>query len=256
MNGINKRRGTISAAKSTILAWIKFAGLENAKPPEVEDTHISPFINRDGFQKASTRNTQIAVISAFFGWMMAKGYVSHNVCAIVAVDMTKLQHAQKETARRTWVSDDDFAKILKVVDADEKDNFWKHAARIGRATALRLSDVANLEWANVSSKSVTVWMRKTEKRVSIPMPDEIADILSKIEKTDDAYVFPLQRLGYDCLSMQFTRICKKAGVSASFHSLRRSKLDEIVKSGGTLEDARAFAGHSSTKTTKGYIKNL
>ena len=138
-------------------------------------------------------------------------------------------------------------------------SFWARAVPIGRWTGLRLSDIASLEWASLST-TIAVWTIKKDKRVELPLyPEELEQAVSGIPKVDEKYCFPEQRrIVWDpkrrhALSMQFKRLCHRCGIfGKSFHFLRHTYVTACWAAGEAPEHIAKHVGHSSTSQTRAY----
>ena len=128
---------------------------------------------------------------------------------------------------------------------------------------LRLSDVCNLEWASFDFKHgrVTLWMEKTNERLSLRMTPKVKKLAVSLKQTDKRWVFPEQRETWQraqsTLSHQFKRACEALNLPGrSFHGLRASYANhEYARQANAPVNATAMdkvaanLGHRSTKTT-------
>jgi integrase len=149
-------------------------------------------------------------------------------------------------------------------------SFWRFAVLCSRENGLRLGDIASLKWACFTEEahSITVWTDKTNKRLVHKMSPTLEAALGDIISTDTDYLFPEQHVlvmdvkKRGLLSVKFTRMCERLGITGkSFHNLRhrREKVEDInsmakkLAKSLSLEDMRKLLGHSSSKTTNGYL---
>lgn len=259
MAGSSQSQNTIKLSQDTLKAWVSLIDGANMILDDVTTISISAYVNRPGDAKAGTRKVQLSHIRSFFAWANYNGLTTRNPAKLVKVDYSKLTKSQKDPTTREPISEEEYGKLIAAADAGTN-TFWKAAIRIGRMTGLRISDIACLEWDTFSNLAeVAVWTIKRDKRVILPMPDDLLAVVLGLEREDDTFIFPHQRRTYrDAstraqLSVQFMRICQKAGVeNRCFHGLRHAKLSEEAKENG-IESAMALAGHSSTATTRIYV---
>lgn len=142
---------------------------------------------------------------------------------------------QATPKEKTVFTDEGIERILAV-----SKGHWPNAIRLALATALRLGDIACLEWSSIlwDRKGIRLVPNKTKRRgkvAEIPLSDEILTMLISMEKTGP-YVFPEMQSqyaadGHKTLSMEFIRIVRKAGVNGSFHQMRRSAITKWLVQG-------------------------
>lgn len=252
---------SIKAASTVVLAWIKAAGIADQSPTVINEKHVDDFVNSEGEAKASTRKSRLAHIRLFVKWL-AVSYRTGNPADNVRVKYKLLTHEQKETAVREPFTDDEFNRLVAALPQlnPEQQCFWTAAIWIAKTTGLRLGDVACLEWVSFKSNGMMeVWTRKRDKKVSIPIGDELLSAMLCAQGFDEKYCFPDERRTYldvdtkATLSTQFGRLCKKAGVvGKSFHNFRHGRATEIYAESG-IEEVQKQLGHASQTVSRGYI---
>lgn len=235
-------------------AWQNFSMITGNAPTDISEESIKAFVNRPEGGKASTRKIALAAIQSFIVWLTVKGYRAGNPAQLVRVDLSQLSHEQKEGKVREPFTDEEIERVIS-----KADHIWRLIILLARHTGLRLSDTVQLEWASVKDGHIIRWTEKRDKRVSVPMNDVLLAEFLKADKEDDVYVFPRQRLQYQdasgrvALTMFFKRLCVKAGVvGKSFHNFRHTRATELYNEGG-IEAVKEQLGHSSAKTSEGYI---
>jgi integrase len=279
--------------------WMSDMNIAKLPPAAVNEDHINPFINDRSSDTAYTHRVfMLAAIRKFFTYCSAKGWCPGNPALLVSVNMDILSHKQKEKKPITLFTEADvktlfkfFACRLKKLYLDleatrkkiEKDGnltvyrkklkdlewfitetqFWEVAARLSWELALRISDAATLEWASFElAGHIVIWTKKRDKRIALPISDELSEFITTIPVNNARYVFPDQcELWNDhkkraYLSVRFSHFLAQAGLEApgrTYHSLRHSRITLWKKQGVTLEQIAKDVGHSSTKTTKGYL---
>ncbi len=259
----NKSPNTINATMSTINAFMSSTDTKDRAPQDLTEGDLKRYIDRNDETKLASRNVQLCHLRQLWGWMIQNSYTTKNLAKLVKVDKRKLSHESKEKKVRLPFDNDEYQRLLAVVDK-AKNPFWKAATRIGHITGLRLGDVATLEWATFATAGVlVVHTRKTGKRLEFPMTDDLLLIMLELQNDpeDNKYVFPGPRLTYIApdsraqLSVQFSRLCQKAGIEGkTFHNLRHGRASEIYEqSGGDITAVQAALGHSDAKTSEGYV---
>ena len=148
------------------------------------------------------------------------------------------------------------------------EGWWRWAVGISSATSLRLGDVCQLEHASFAVPGhLIVHTDKGLSRVLLPIDNAVtpglAEILAEIPPTASPYLFPDEQRQYEDIktgrpkfSVYFKRAVIALGLDAtgkSFHSLRHSAISRWNAQGFSLDQCKTYAGHASSKTTKGYV---
>jgi integrase len=230
------------------------------------------------------------------------GFIEHRKRAGVApktasVEVKILNTAFNLARRLTLIPENPVEKALALkpikVESSEKENFtleqirklfksasgdWLTAIYLGFYTGARLTDCANMEWANVNfDEGVVDFLpkktRRNSKRVVVPFHPDLDQHLQEIAP-DRPVIFICPALagkmtgGEHGLSKSFKSIMEKAGIDAqlvegkgnrkfsklSFHSLRHSFNSILANKGVNQETRMSFTGHSSTEINDDYTK--
>ena len=125
---------------------------------------------------------------------------------------------------------------------------------------LRISDMLNLRWQNISKSGETVVlsfiMKKTRKHVSVPLSSKAVEYLP------ERGVAPSDRAVFDALPSK-TRIgkhlkkwTKQAGIGKEihFHMSRHTFGTMLMTAGVDLYTASKMMGHSDVRATQVYAK--
>jgi len=247
---------TIANSFEVVNRWVNENSLLHASPFAATSQHVNDWINNPKSEsKASTRRIAISIIGKFLEFCTHKGWNMGNQAKLVRVNMNLLSHEQKETTERHPFTKSEVSKLLR-----DLDGFWKFAVRIGWETGLRLGDICQLEWSCFDRPNeVIVWTDKRNKRVAVPISEELSALLTTIPMQDAKYIFPEQRATLldssrrAVLSVYFKRYCERAGIEGkSFHSLRHAFVQTHREHGETWEQIAQAIGHSLVETTKGY----
>jgi integrase len=218
------------------------------------------------------------VVRSFFKFCLLKHYIQANIAELVKVKYKDLDHGQKEARVKRCFTDDEYRKVLFTIRAEmdrlehQLDDaprkfynayrFWYCAVIIVRITALRISDIASLQWESIQGDRLIVHTDKKNVRVDQPITPELKECLNSIVGNTNKWCFPQQNaINGDPatraqLPVQFGRILKRAEVAQHhFHELRVTRISELDANGHDLKAIAEFAGHTSTKSTEGYIVN-
>lgn len=247
---------TIHANRGFLNKWVEDMHLADKPLTSVTPRHISDYVN-SGDEKRSTAVRKISAIRSFFNFCQAEGLCYRNPSsrALVKVTYNAFKHEEKETKVREVFNEEEMERLLR-----EANSFWRCAITLARETGLRLGDIAQLEWASFKDGRLVVWTDKANKRIDVAVDETISAALGSLPTTGLTYCFPEQReISLDparrpLLSVQFSRLCDKAGIEGrSFHCLRHTNASALVANGASLNEVADRLGHSSTKTTQLYV---
>ncbi|EEF63347.1 tyrosine-type recombinase/integrase [Pedosphaera parvula] len=243
-----------------IRSWITAAQVEALPPAAITEKHISDWINnRESQTKANSRTIMLAAIRSFFFFIAGKGWTPNDPSKLVSVNYKILSHVQKETTVKRVFTAAEYDGLVKATDG-----FWRFAIQASRELGLRLGDICQLEWDCFRQPGyITVWTDKRDKRVSLKMSDGLAQAATLQPVAHARYVFPEERdiindpTRRAYLSVSFTRICARLGLKGkSFHCLRHTFATESNAEGRSLTQIASDMGHSSTRTTEGYVHKI
>lgn len=284
------RKSAINNTTSQCIAyigiWARDMKLANRTVASIQEDDINKWVNADDGTKRSTRTVRLSIVRSFFKYLAIKELLTApNPSMLARVDFSKLSHKQKEAHELKSFTSDEFEKLLDYLSKEtvrydarvtsaksnvtkqkalkklENFTFWRAAAIISRCSGLRMGDICQLEW-DCLGKKFTVWTDKRNRRVqphiwNKPLFDAT---VKEIPKLHPQYCFPRRRLESidpnqrGGLSMQFSRICKRLGFEdLTFHSLRGAYATECFKEGISMPHISMSMGHSSGRTTAGYI---
>lgn len=252
---------TVLNSMNIVTRFIEECGLNSSSPMSITEQHISDWVNDPKSEnKMATRRIAISVIGKYLEYCAHQGWSVGNKAKLVRVNMNLLSHEQKETNEKLPFGKAEVNKLLR-----DLDGFWKFAVRIGFETGLRLGDICQLEWSCFDREGeVIVWTDKRDRRVAVPISDELAHMLTLIPMQDARYLFPEERAIHldpskrAALSVRFKRLCQRNDIEdKSFHCLRHGFVQSHREHGATWEQIATAIGHACEETTKGYAdKNV
>jgi len=178
----------------------------------------------------------------------------------LAVETEKLSYvppikmfSEKGNERKGFLEPADFEKILAQLPADLKD-----FCQWGYATGQRKSETASLEWDMVDGDVLRIPGSIAKNGIArvLPLSTELAEIiqrrqaLRRVEKNGVAQLCPFifHRANGERVRnflKAWRAACKKAGVSALYHDLRRSCARNLTQAGVPREVAKTITGHVS-----------
>lgn len=259
---------TTAKNEAVMRQWFAFnPGVAKLPPSAITTEHVSAFVNRKDDAGYNTRQRQLTVIRVFLRYCADMGIVQGNVAGAERLDIQhrNLTHEQLEPKQVVPFTDAELRKIL-----DNTEGWWRWATAISAAASIRLGDIAKLEYAELAVPGhIVVHASKRLRRVCLPVNEKVtpglAAILAEIPPSDSNYVFPDQAEQYDDVksgrpkfSVYYGRLLDSLGIDRqggrkSFHSLRHTAITRWERIGFSLSQCAEYAGHSNTKTTKGYV---
>lgn len=263
---------TATNMKHYALAWMRDSHSTKSGIDEIVEDDLDRWVNKKDGRKANTRKFRLAVLRSLFWFCREKQYRDDDPALMVSVRYKDLSHELKEPRVKRVFTDEEYIKLIswittefnRLVDckSDFKKNyqFWMAAVPIGRHSALRLGDIAELQWESFAGDRLIVHTDKKNTRVDQVITPELRAALDLIPKNNSKWCFPKQAaLNSDSnsraqLPVQFGRLLKRAGITSHhFHELRATRITEMSSSGSSIKEIAAFAGHSSERSTVGYI---
>lgn len=209
-------------------------------------------------------------LKAAFNKALDWGHISEN-------PFSKIKLPKSQANKPEFITEKELDKIMKWIEskAFKKGcpiNKRKSLLIIGDViktafyTGMRLSEVNNLRWENVSipKKIIIVggnnFTTKSRKQRVIPLENNIIEMLNRRNqnsksKNDFVYSINGRRIfSNDYISKTFKKICREIGIDEMirFHSLRHSFASNLAQRGVSPFQLKELLGHSSVSTTERY----
>ena len=136
--------------------------------------------------------------------------------------------------------------------------WWRALHFVAFFTAERIGSILQIEWSDVNLQTGWLVCRAETRKFGAAdkatrLPREAIESLRAIIEPERKLIFEWPMTG-SSLYLHYKRILRRAGLStdrkSKFHMLRRSAASHFKAAGG---DPQALLGHSSLKTTAGYI---
>lgn len=259
-------------------AWAREARVLTLTIDQIEEEHLSRWVNADDGNKMATKRVRLAALRSFFQFTSIRQYTDGDPSRLVRVKARLLTHDQKEPRQKQCFTDEEFRKLIVHLESEMKRlaerekptpavthkaevaRFWYCASLIGRYAGLRLGDICSLEWASLDKPGkLIVWTDKKDTRVELDVDDNLSLGISAIPMNNRKLCFPEQdaiQRGKDRakLSVQFGRVLAGAGVSNhSFHDLRHTYASECARKGISMPHIAKRLGHGSEESTETYV---
>lgn len=220
--------------------------------PFMIETHkrnraATPTRNGTPRQPASV-NRELAVLSRIFSMAIDNGLVENNPCK-------RVKRFRMDNLRNRYLSVEEETKLLNSCTGLRA--HLRDLIMFAIYTGMRKGEILNLKWSQVDfeRRMVLVTQTKSGKDRSIPMSDEIFQILFSRKKTA-AWVFthpyhPSQRLTE--FKRAWQAACLQAGVfDLRFHDLRHTAATRMAEAGTDAFTIAAILGHSTIQMSARY----
>ena len=198
-------------------------------------------------------NSERQIISNFFRWLQKERLVSHNP----GPEVEKKKVVKSKIPKVLTLLEE--KKLLRWCNKNSPE-LYRMAIVVGN-TGIRVRELANLQWPDVSGPSLTItakegWAPKDYEERSIPLSTPArAAIVRQRRGSISRWVFPKddgERYGRG-LDIRMVRAFRRAGlVSGGFHRLRHTYATRAIEAGMDLETLRVIMGHADTKTLTKY----
>lgn len=133
------------------------------------------------------------------------------------------------------------------------------AIRLAALTGLRISEVINIRWENISfeTSALILPVTKTGRRIHT-LPAAAQELLAGAFNEDEFVIagrFAGKPLNYTTVRKHWVNACKKAGIDGiKLHDLRRTIMTEAAALGVGAHLLRDMVGHKTTAMADRYIR--
>jgi integrase len=208
---------------------------------------------RKGKVADSTINIDVRTLKAAMTVAVDQGKVLQN-------PFTKTKNIRVVQKDKRHLADDEVTRLLAVI----KEDWYKTLVQFALLTGLRRGEILDLKPTDFDRKTgvITIQSSKTNrvkggKIRKIPLQQEAIDIVSAVPDTTQ-WIFTDgkgNRIVEDLATKKFKKYAKDAGLPEDihFHSMRNTFATIASNNGMTPNILKAIMGHSSIKTTEGYI---
>lgn len=258
---------TKDKAASRFLAYLDEVGVDDLVALGVRD--VSGFLLRLRGLGLGRKTIAAArsCVADFLRFLAATDRIPRGL----AERMPPHRHVRHESEPHLWTADE-IRRVLAVIDRQSACGKRDYAmvlitARLGlRISDLRQLELGDLDWR---SKVVTIVQRKTGRRLSLPLLDDVGwAIIDYVRggrpETACRKVFVKHRHPFDafgCASSIASRLSRHAaragivfapGEVCGMHSLRGALAVAMIGNGASIPVVSAVLGHASSDTTQAY----
>jgi integrase/recombinase XerD len=203
----------------------------------------------EGGAKPVTANRYLERVRAFFNQAVAWRLAEAN--PFTGVKMLKVHQREPR-----FLSDDEIARLLAVLDGDLRD-----VVIVALQTGCRETEIVRIELAHCRDDGIHLPKTKSYRPRTIPYAPLVAEIVSRRKGNQSPpmiYLFdngrgqPLQGAStwYYWLRLAYAR----AGIiGANFHTLRHTFATRLVRAGVNMRVVQDLMGHQHISTTLRYV---
>jgi integrase/recombinase XerD len=254
-------------AASRLLAYLEDVGVDDLAALGVRD--VSGFLLRQRGLGLG-RKTIAALRSCVADFLRFLAATGRTPCGL-ADRLPPHRHVRHESEPHLWTAGE-IRQLLAVIDRQSACGKRDYAmilttARLGlRISDLRQLELGDLDWR---AKSITIVQRKTGRRLSLPLLDDVGwAIIDYVRdgrpETACPKVFVKHRHPFDafgCASSIASRLSRHAaragivfgpGEVCGMHSLRGALAVAMIGNGTSIPVVSAVLGHASSDTTQAY----
>ena len=242
------------------LNFLKANGIDSLE--KVEDKDLEKYIkelNDNGF-KSATISRNIASLKAFFHYLNNEGISDNKPTG-------KLKSPKIEKKVPEILTTDEVFSLLDQPTGDTpKEIRDKAMLELLYATGIRVSELINLDIADVNIQMGSITCKDGSKSRTIPFGKEAKTALTRyleggrsaiVDNKESTILFAncsgqkMSRQGFWKLIKHYA---KKAGIEADItpHTLRHSFAAHLVENGADLRSVQEMLGHSDISTTQIY----
>ncbi|MFC1980606.1 tyrosine-type recombinase/integrase [Chloroflexota bacterium] len=231
----------------------------------VKRWETSPYVNDSRGLSSFSVHGYARTIKAFWSWLLAEGYISHN-------PMVKLRLPRTEHKVIATFSPEQVKKLLDATDRKTPAGFRDYVMiMLLYDTGIRLSEIINLDFHKIDfSQSCLVVNGKGNRERTVPFGREVRRMLWRYmsgfrPEPDSPQVVQLfltdkgLPLRPRAVQSMLSRLGKRAGISevrCSPHTLRHTFAKQYLMCGGDVFSLQRILGHSSLEVVKIYINLL
>ncbi len=252
----NYTQNTVSAYKNDMKKLMKY---NHNNLLEITSEDLQKYLKSLSDLNSNTIAHKISTFKSFYNFLERKKLVEKNPAISVI-------RPKQQTKLPTFLTIEEAIKLLDIEVNTPYDARNKAILELLYSSGLRISELINLEMANIDLESCLIRvMGKGRKERIIPLGDYAIEALkiyiekyrSILNKKNSTYIF-LNNQGTK-ISRQFIfktikLECQKKGIrkNVSPHTLRHTFATHLLKNGANLRIIQELLGHENLSTTQIY----
>lgn len=224
-----------------------------------------------------------ALLKSTFKYAIKKKYLDENVMDYCEFNIINCRVVEK--GKKDVVDNSEYDKVISLLNKDS--SLESYAILLAVYTGLRIGELTALKWDSVKKNSIYVHRSECKQEImneDLTFEKTTYGVENRVKRNDNSgyrdvllsnlsknvlilakkhqngeYVF--HRSGVRLTSRQVTyhleKVCKKAEIqNHTPHDLRRTFASRCYDNGMKITQLQSLLGHSSLRTTEGYIRNI
>lgn len=251
---------TRKARRQDIKQWFAYLETLDVDDPirEPRRGHFETWARslEDAGRKPGTVEHKLSAASMFYKYLLGEEIIDRD--PTIAVTRPKVS----KDSPRDYLTERELADI--VTEAELEGGYPHALIRLLAYNGLRISETLNCDLSNLGRDrhhtTLTV-IRKGGKIEAVPLPGPTVTALQTAvgDRMDGPLLLNTvgKRMDREAAAKIIRRLCRKArivGKNITPHSFRHSSITAYVRSGASIDEAAAFAGHEDYRTTKRYVR--
>ena len=213
----------------------------------VEISDVQQWLDSLDSLSVSSRRCYLYSIRSLFKWLQQTGKVEKNPAALVSMPQQERNVRERITT----------PEKIKEAIATETNNRDKLIMECLYYLGLRVSELCQLKWGDLSSSGVVTIRGKRNKLRHLKVPDWLAGKLEKLRGDDKTPIFP-SRTGRHLDRHRVRKIIKAAGKRINLpelspHWFRHCHATHALANGAPLPLLQKNLGHSDIRITAMYL---
>lgn len=213
-------------------------------PADIEPVDVRKYMDLRGVSSKTQANHEKASMSRVFRWGYERGYVKHNPCEGVKKFTMK--------PRDVYINDREYHCIIK--HAQEP---IKIAMELAYLCAMRLGDILNLKWHQITPEGIFIEQSKTGKKQIKAYTERLNNVMTLAmqlfpPKTGDSYVVlntttkkQYHKKTFNTHFLEAKHLAEKElgqTIAGTFHDIKAKSISDYD---GTIQDKQFFSGHKT-----------
>jgi integrase len=224
--------------------------LEKKEAAGVATLELERLIHRIGETRPRTGNKVHDLLRRLWNHAIKQGVLKENPC----YGVTRFT----EHSRDRVLNQDEIQRLLLALKKEPEP--WRSYFSLLLFTGARKASVAAMRWQDVDRKgcvwNLPAWASKNKKGLSIALVPASIEVLQRIERIDDIWVFPANsRSGHiETPTKAWERVKKSASLSdVRMHDLRRTLGTTLAVNGASAHIIAKALGHKSLASAAAYV---